>query len=136
MPAYINEIISFLFTFQCFPVCTPLGFVRLFGVVGQVLVKPHLLRDVDSEFDAFNLEEASVRRKLAATKQADKNMATTDIFAATMPLPPSTASNNNKLYHRVHLQEHKYETSFLHERLKEIEADKHELGEMIVFNIL
>lgn len=109
---------------QCFAVCTPLGFVRLFGVVGQVLVKPHLLRDVDSEFDAFNLEEASVRRKLATTKQAEKS--TDEIFAAATM---TATTNNNKLYHRVHLQEHKYDTSFLHERLKEIEADKHELGE-------
>ncbi|XP_055531491.1 protein Lilipod [Wyeomyia smithii] len=46
-------------------VCTPMGFVRLFGVVGQVLVKPNLLRDVNDEFHAFNLEEATVRRKLA-----------------------------------------------------------------------
>lgn len=42
-----------------------MGFVRLFGVVGQVLVKPNLLRDVNEEFNAFNLEEATVRRKLA-----------------------------------------------------------------------
>ncbi|XP_023295079.1 protein Lilipod isoform X1 [Lucilia cuprina] len=46
-------------------VCTPFGFVRLFGVVGQVLVKPHLLRDVNEEYIAFHMEEASVKRKLA-----------------------------------------------------------------------
>lgn len=51
--------IIFLFT-----VCTPFGFVKLFGVVGQVLVKPHLLRDVDEEFQTFNLEEAFLRRKI------------------------------------------------------------------------
>lgn len=48
-----------------FTVCTPFGFVRLFGVVGQVLVKPHLLRDVNEEYIAFHMEEASVKRKLA-----------------------------------------------------------------------
>lgn len=41
-----------------------MGFIRLFGVVGQVLVKPHLLRDVNEEFHAYNLEEATVKRKL------------------------------------------------------------------------
>ena len=51
--------------FHIILVCTPFGFVRLFGVVGQVLVKPHLLRDVNEEYTAFNLEEASVKRKLA-----------------------------------------------------------------------
>lgn len=45
-------------------VCTPLGFIRLFGVVGQVLVKPHLLRDVNEEYHASYLEEASVLRKI------------------------------------------------------------------------
>lgn len=44
--------------------CTPLGFIRLFGVVGQVLVKPHLMRDVNEEYHASYLEEASVLRKL------------------------------------------------------------------------
>lgn len=41
-----------------------MGFIRLFGVVGQVLVKPHLLRDVNEEYYASFLEEASVLRKL------------------------------------------------------------------------
>lgn len=44
-----------------------MGFVKLFGVVGQVLVKPHLMRDVNEEYHVFNLEEATVRRKLANT---------------------------------------------------------------------
>lgn len=44
--------------------CTPLGFIRLFGVVGQVLVKPHLMRDVNEEYHASYLEEASVMRKI------------------------------------------------------------------------
>lgn len=131
------------------PVCTPLGFVRLFGVVGQVLVKPHLLRDVDSEFDAFNMEEASVRRKLAATKDTDatyghhptKNGLAEPLFVKVVQATTTTTTpngvavnntvqinNNSKLYNRVHLQEHKYEASFLHERLREIEADKNELG--------
>lgn len=47
-----------------FLVCTPLGFIRLFGVVGQVLVKPHLMRDVNEEYHASYLEEASVLRKI------------------------------------------------------------------------
>ncbi|KAH8294313.1 hypothetical protein KR054_010740 [Drosophila jambulina] len=46
-------------------ICTPYGFVRLFGVVNNVLVRPMLLRDVNEEFSAFYMEEASVKRKLA-----------------------------------------------------------------------
>lgn len=34
-------------------------------MVGQVLVKPHLLRDVNEEYIAFHMEEASVKRKIA-----------------------------------------------------------------------
>ncbi|XP_077290951.1 LMBR1-like protein lilipod isoform X2 [Arctopsyche grandis] len=45
-------------------VCTPLGFVRLFGVVGQILVKPQFLRDINEEFFAYSLEEQTVRRRL------------------------------------------------------------------------
>lgn len=39
--------------------------MRLFGVVGQVLVKPHLMREVNDEYHAFNFEEAAIKRKLA-----------------------------------------------------------------------
>lgn len=53
-------------TFFAIPltVCTPLGFIRFFGVVGQVLVKPHLMRDVNEEYHASHLEEASILRKI------------------------------------------------------------------------
>ena len=37
-------------------------------MVGQVLVKPHLMRDVNEEFNAFNMEKATVKRKLASEK--------------------------------------------------------------------
>lgn len=135
------EIVIKLFP-SLIPVCTPLGFVRLFGVVGQVLVKPHLLRDVDSEFDAFNMEEASVRRKLAASKEGcgsnnnnhiirkngEFNVMKVVVSPAAVVVP---SNGNGKLFNRVHLQEHKYEAGFLHERLREIEADKNELGECV-----
>lgn len=49
-------------------VCTPVGFIRLFGVVSKVLVKPILLRDVNDEFQAYNMEEASVLRKIESSK--------------------------------------------------------------------
>lgn len=57
-------------------VCTPLGFIRLFGVVGQVLVKPHLLRDVNEEYHASFLEEASVLRKI-------ENLQNNHVFASS-----------------------------------------------------
>ncbi|CAG9805579.1 unnamed protein product [Chironomus riparius] len=49
-------------------VCTPLGFIRLFGVVSKVLVKPNLLRDINDEFQVYNMEEAAVLRKIQSNK--------------------------------------------------------------------
>ncbi|XP_048479208.1 protein Lilipod isoform X2 [Plutella xylostella] len=45
-------------------VFTPLGFVRLFGVVGGVLVKPQFLRDLDEEYYVYSAEEDTLRRRL------------------------------------------------------------------------
>ncbi|XP_050669818.1 protein Lilipod [Leptidea sinapis] len=45
-------------------VFTPLGFVRLFGVVGGVLVKPRFLRDLNEEYYVYSLEEDTLRRRI------------------------------------------------------------------------
>uniref|UniRef100_A0A336MNJ6 CSON004217 protein n=1 Tax=Culicoides sonorensis TaxID=179676 RepID=A0A336MNJ6_CULSO len=66
-------------------VFTPLGFVRLFGVIGQVLVKPHLMREVNDEYYAFNFEEASIKRKLAKIN----------------PPPPNGSSGSNNVSVRL-----------------------------------
>lgn len=46
-------------------VCTPVGFVRLFGVVGSFLVKPQFLKNLDEEFFAYRLEEDCIQRRSA-----------------------------------------------------------------------
>ncbi|XP_038222863.1 protein Lilipod [Zerene cesonia] len=45
-------------------VFTPLGFVRLFSVVGGVLVKPQFLRDLNEEYYVYSFEEDTVRRRI------------------------------------------------------------------------
>ncbi|CAG4918240.1 unnamed protein product [Colias eurytheme] len=50
------EYLSLLFT--------PLGFVRLFSVVGGVLVKPQFLRDLNEEYYVYSFEEDTVRRRI------------------------------------------------------------------------
>lgn len=45
-------------------VFTPLGFIRLFGVVGGVLVKPQFLRDLNEEYYVYSFEEDTVRRRI------------------------------------------------------------------------
>lgn len=54
-------------------VCTPLGFVRLFDVVGQFLIKPQFLRDIDEEYFACALEEECLRRRLKHVQHTGKS---------------------------------------------------------------
>ena len=44
-------------------ICTPLGFARIFTVVGQLVVKPRFLRDLDNEVAIVRFEEESLKRK-------------------------------------------------------------------------
>jgi len=44
--------------------CTPVGFARMFTVLGQYVVKPQFLRDLDDEISAIKLEEESLKRKM------------------------------------------------------------------------
>ncbi|KAK9688021.1 LMBR1-like membrane protein [Popillia japonica] len=60
---FLYSCISFLGVLMLL-VCTPLGFVRLFDVVGKYLIKPQFLRDINEEYFACALEEESLRRRL------------------------------------------------------------------------
>lgn len=81
-------------------VCTPLGFIRLFGVVGQVLVKPHLMRDVNEEYHASYLEEASVIRKLENLQHTEMlSSSSSSPSSATSPLQPSDFSIGAPIIH-------------------------------------
>jgi len=44
--------------------CTPLGFARLFTVLGQIIVKPNFLADVNDEYYATLFEESCVKEQL------------------------------------------------------------------------
>ncbi|XP_047525733.1 protein Lilipod [Pieris napi] len=63
-------------------VFTPLGFVRLFGVVGAVLVKPQFLRDLNEEYYVYSLEEATIRRRI------DNSAATGASYITPEPMCP------------------------------------------------
>lgn len=61
---YVNIFREFAnLLYSIFLVCTPVGFVRLFGVVGSFLVKPQFLKNLDEEFFAYKLEEDCIRRR-------------------------------------------------------------------------
>lgn len=105
-----------------------MGFVRLFGVIGQVLVKPHLLRDVNDECQAFNLEEAAVKRKLAAT--------TNNIIDLKFDITPAKlCAGLNDIYQRRtttngNNNSTTQESEILIERLKELEAERKKLDKL------
>ncbi|XP_053672138.1 protein Lilipod [Anopheles nili] len=102
-------------------VCTPMGFVRLFGVVGQVLVKPNLLRDVNEEFHTFNIEEATVKRKLA---NANINMELRSVTTIDLT-PAKLCSGLDDLYQiKPTINGSTHESAKLFERLRELESER------------
>ncbi|XP_042202002.1 protein LMBR1L-like [Callorhinchus milii] len=62
---YLYSCIS-LFGVLLLLVCTPLGLSRMFGVTGQLLVKPRLLENLDEQIECSRLEEAVLKRRLKA----------------------------------------------------------------------
>ncbi|KAK2145407.1 hypothetical protein LSH36_684g01000 [Paralvinella palmiformis] len=45
-------------------ICTPVGFARLFTVIGELVKKPKFLLDLDDQFYAIVFEEETLKRKL------------------------------------------------------------------------
>ncbi|KAJ9579896.1 hypothetical protein L9F63_004447, partial [Diploptera punctata] len=88
---FLYSCISFLGVLMLL-LCTPLGFVRLFGVVGQFLVKPQFLRDVNEEFFVARLEEDCVRRRLMQATSTGKSYLSP---APMCPLPVSPGSEDD-----------------------------------------
>ncbi|XP_030244013.1 protein Lilipod [Drosophila navojoa] len=122
-------------------ICTPYGFVRLFGVVNQVLVRPMLLRDVNEEFSAFYMEEASVKRKLANIEL--QNVSILDATNGTrlpktngIGRPPSYLPQPLLQHSLAHLYQRKTlngnvdEHQMLNERLRELDSERKELDKM------
>ncbi|XP_033729212.1 limb region 1 protein homolog isoform X2 [Pecten maximus] len=60
---YIYAIISFTGVIVLL-LCTPVGFARMFTVMGKLVVKPKFLRDIDEEFATLKMQEESIRRKI------------------------------------------------------------------------
>uniref|UniRef100_A0A8C5BK21 Limb development membrane protein 1 n=1 Tax=Gadus morhua TaxID=8049 RepID=A0A8C5BK21_GADMO len=58
---------SYSVIWLCFPVCTPVGLSRMFTVMGQLLVKPTILEDLDEQIYCIHLQEEALRRRLNGT---------------------------------------------------------------------
>lgn len=117
-------------------VCTPYGFVRLFGVVNQVLVRPMLLRDVNEEFSVFYMEEASVKRKLAHIELHNVSVSANGHgngrshgYLTAQPL--LSQSSLSHLYQRKPLHGNVDEQQeLLNERLRELYSERKELDKL------
>lgn len=83
---FLYSCISFMGVLMLL-LCTPLGFVRLFTVVGQVLVKPQFLRDLNEEYHLTKLEEDCIRRRIENVQTTGKSY----ISPAPMSPPDCTS---------------------------------------------
>lgn len=143
-------------SFDILAVCTPLGIVRLFGVIGQVLVKPQLMRDVDEKYHAFYLEEASVKRKIDNLQNVAKvNSVSTSTSTSSSTSSSSSSSSlflkycdinsipknfgsiaDTLLKHRTNGQNrtnkfyNTVEVDQLYDRLRELKSEQKELGKL------
>lgn len=54
-------------------VCTPLGFVKLFDVVGQFYIKPQFLKNFNEEYYHCVFEEECLRRRLKHAKPSENS---------------------------------------------------------------
>ena len=52
-------------------ICTPLGFARLFTIVGDLVVSPVSARNLDEEYITLACEEDCLRQKVTMYDQVD-----------------------------------------------------------------
>lgn len=68
-------------------VFTPLGFVYLFDIVRQYLIKPQFLHDIDEEYHAYAMEEEYLRRKLKIVQTNGKSFTHVSLISASQTSP-------------------------------------------------
>lgn len=124
-------LIYFSFVLSVF---TPLGFVRLFGVVGQVLVKPHLMREVNDEYYAFNFEEAAIKRKLAQINPPNNVSVRLKSITSININPAKLCSGTDDLYqirqNSTQCNGNNSNSTKLTDRLKELETERKNLDKL------
>eukprot|EP00096_Caligus_rogercresseyi_P008507 TRINITY_DN2742_c0_g1_i1.p1 TRINITY_DN2742_c0_g1~~TRINITY_DN2742_c0_g1_i1.p1 ORF type:complete len:533 (-),score=141.85 TRINITY_DN2742_c0_g1_i1:1111-2709(-) len=65
---FLYSCVSFLGVLMLL-LCTPIGFARLFTIVGDLVIKPTFMRNLEEEFYQAKFEEDSLRHKLDAHMQ-------------------------------------------------------------------
>lgn len=103
---------------------TPLGFVRFFHVVAQILVRPYNAKDLQDETHAYEFEEATLKRKLNILSSTGASQ-----LKSKPPLninPAKLCSGLDDLYQikPTTLVDNISEIYKLNERLRELEAER------------
>jgi len=73
---------------------TPLGFARLFSVLGELIVKPQFLRTIKEECEMITFEEMDLRRKLNNVKNESKTFLPNNFKSKSVPSIPLLFSYN------------------------------------------
>lgn len=79
-------------------VCTPIGIAKLFGVLGELIMKPRFLRNIQEEYEVTVLEEMHLARKFRNIKDEINSpfkppMPFTPTFPASPKIFPWSPSN-------------------------------------------
>jgi len=69
-------------------ICTPLGFARLFTIVGDLVIKPQFMRDLQEDYNVALFEEESLRKRVKAEKRGGNKL---------VDLLPVTADDGRRL---------------------------------------
>jgi len=69
-------------------ICTPLGFARLFTIVGDLVIKPQFMRDLQEDYNVAMFEEESLRKRIVLEKRGGKQL---------VDLLPVTAEDGRRL---------------------------------------
>ncbi|XP_077993475.1 protein LMBR1L-like [Glandiceps talaboti] len=107
---YLYSCISLLGVLMLL-ISTPLGVTHLFTVIGQLVVKPQFMHDLDDEVHSARFEEADIKRKL---EDIDEFLVLIDSVVSKLH-----ARSNNSLHQNGHTE--------LRRRLKEVESERKEL---------
>ncbi|KAF4020504.1 hypothetical protein G4228_011851 [Cervus hanglu yarkandensis] len=67
-------------------VCTPVGLSRMFTVMGQLLVKPTILEDLDEQIYIITLEEEALQRRLSERRKKASAWERNLVYPAVMVL--------------------------------------------------
>ncbi|XP_040579824.1 limb region 1 protein homolog isoform X2 [Lepeophtheirus salmonis] len=89
---FLYSCVSFLGVLMLL-ICTPIGFARLFTIVGDLVIKPTFMRNLEEEFYQAKFEEDSLRHKLNVHMQQLQ----LPIDSQSIPLSPLRNTTGNRL---------------------------------------